>query len=125
MSAPIIMFLYAAFLAVCGFIAFAMAGFASNARTALIVGTGTAVVMIICGVLARMIHTNRTAGMIGIHVGLVLPLIFAALFGWRAYQAYADPAKFYLAVILAIMAVGSVLAFVMLLLKRPKRAMRT
>jgi hypothetical protein len=124
MTASIIMFMYAAFLAACGFAAFAMSGFAPNARTALIVGFGTAIVMAVCGVLARMISTNKTAGMIGIHAGLVLTIIFAALFGWRAWQAYADPAKLYLAVILAVMAVGSVIAFAMLLRARPRKALR-
>ena len=124
MPTPVIMFTYAVFLAACGFAAFAMAGFASNAKTALIVGCGTAAVMIICGLLAGIIKKNRTAGMIGIHAGLLLPLIFAGLFGWRAYKAYADPAKLYLAIILAIMALGSVVVFGLLLSARPKAAMR-
>jgi len=126
MKPSAILYCYAAFLALCGFAAYAMSGFAANARTALIVGFGTAVVMVIFGFLAGMIHKNRAAGMIGIHVGLVLPLVFAVLFGWRAYQAYADPAKLYLAVILAIMAVGSVIVFGLLLSARggPKAAMR-
>jgi hypothetical protein len=71
-----------------------------------------------------MIKKNKAAGMIGIHVGLILPLIFAGLFGWRAYKAYADPAKLYLAIILAIMTLGSVLAFGLLLRARPKAEMR-
>jgi hypothetical protein len=118
------MFMYAGFLAICGFAAFAMSGFASNARTAVIVGCGTAIVMFICGVLAGMIHKNKAAGMIGIHVGLLLPLVFACLFGWRAYKAYNDPAKLYLAVILAIMAAGSVIVFGLLVSARPKAAVR-
>ena len=124
MKSPAILYVYAAFLAICGLVAFAMSGFAANARTALIVGFGTAIVIAICAALAGMFHRNRTAGMIGIHVGLVLPLIFAILFGWRAWQAYADPAKLYLAVILAIMALGSVIAFIMVLRTRPSAAMR-
>jgi hypothetical protein len=124
MKSPAILFAYAAFLAACGFAAFAMSGFAANARTALIVGFGTAVVIAVCAALAGMIHKNRAAGMIGIHVGLILPLIFAGLFGWRAYKAYADPAKLYLAVILAIMALGSVMVFALLLRSRPKPASR-
>ncbi len=124
MPTPILLYLYAAFLAACGFAAFAMSGFASNAKTALIVGFGTAIVIAICGFLAGMIHKNRGAGMIGIHVGLILPLIFAGLFAWRAYKAYADPANLYLAVILAIMALGSVIVFGLLLSARPKAAMR-
>lgn len=124
MKSPAIMFMYAGFLAVCGFAAFAMSGFAANARTALIVGCGTAFVMIVCGVLAGMIHKNKAAGMIGIHAGMLLPLIFACLFGWRAWKAYADPAKLYLAVILAIMALGSVIVFGWLLSARPKAELR-
>ena len=125
MKARAILLGYAVFLAACGFVAFAMSGFAANARTALIVGFGTAVVVAICGVLAGMIDRNRTAGMIGIHAGLVLPLIFAGLFAWRAWQAYADPAKLYLAAILGIMALGSLIVFAMLLSARPKSAVRS
>jgi hypothetical protein len=126
MKSPAILYLYAAFLALCGLSAFAMSGFAANARTALIVGFGTALVIAICGVLAGMIEKSRTAGIIGIHVGLILPLVFAGLFGWRAYKTYAggDPAKLYLAVVLAIMALGSVIVFGWLLNARPKAAMR-
>lgn len=124
MKSPIIMNVYGLFLALCGFVAFALAGFAANAVTAVIVGGATAAVMIVCGALARMLSRNRALGMIGIHAGLVLPLIFAVLFGWRAWQAYADPAKLYLAVILAIMAIGSVVAFVLILRTRPAPAMR-
>jgi hypothetical protein len=126
MPTPILMVVYVAFLATCGVVAFAMSGFASNARTSLIVGFGTAAVMVTCGWLASMIKRNKAAGMIGIHVGLILPLIFAGLFGWRAYKAYADPSggKLYLATILSIMALGSILAFGLLLSARPKVEMR-
>jgi len=124
MRTPIILYLYAAFLAACGLAAFAMSGFAANARTALIVGFGTAIIIALCAWLASMIHKQKTAGMIGIHVGLILPLIFAVLFGWRAYKAYGDPSggKLYLAIILAIMALGSVIVFGLLLRARPKAA---
>ena len=124
MKARAILLGYAAFLAICGFVAFAMSGFAANARTALIVGCGTAVVIAICGVMAGMIHRNRTAGMIGIHVGLVLPLLFAGAFGFRAYSTFNGgvPEKRYLAIILSVMAVGSILAFIAMLMMRPKSA---
>jgi predicted transporter len=124
MKSPAILALYAVFLAACGLAAFAMSGFAANARTALIVGFGTAFVIAICALLANMFHKNKAAGMIGIHAGLILPLIFAGLFGWRAWKSYADPAKLYLAVILAVMSLGSVIVFAMLVKARPKAAMR-
>lgn len=124
MKSPVILAGYAVFLAACGFAAYAMSGFAANARTALIVGFGTAVVIGVCALLARMIQSNKAAGMIGIHLGLILPLIYAGLFGWRAFKSYADPAKLYLAVILVIMALGSVIVFAMLLKARPVPASR-
>jgi uncharacterized membrane protein len=121
------MFLYAAFLLLCGLIAFAWSGFAANAKTALIVGGATAVVMALCAWLASMLHRNRAAGMIGVHAGLILPLVFAALFGWRAFKTFTggDASKQYLAVILSIMAVGSVIAFIAILKTRPPASQRT
>lgn len=126
MKSPMIMFGYAAFLFACGLTAFAMAGFESRAKTALIVGASTAAIMVICGLLARMIHARRGLGMIGIHAGLVLPLLFAALLGWRAYKTFAHGGdeKRYLAVILTIMVAASVAAFVAILLTRPPKAQR-
>lgn len=123
MQSSRIMFAYAAFLVICGFVAFAMAGFAASAKTALIVAGICAVLMIIAGVLARMIHSSRVAGMIGIHAGMVLPVIFAVAFamqGWKAWQLYqSGQRELYLPVILLVMLVGSVIAFVMILRTRP------
>jgi len=127
MKSPKLMFTYAAFLLICGLAAFAMANFNwTHAKTALIVGAGTGLAMVICGALAKCLPRNRAAGMIGIHVGLVLPLVFAFLFGWRAYKTFSTggEAKRYLAIILAIMAIGSVIAFVAIALTRPKPADR-
>jgi hypothetical protein len=61
-----------------GYLTFISAPPASNAWTALLVpGIGAAAV-IACVVMATRIGTNRTLGMVGIHVGLVLPLVMAA-----------------------------------------------
>jgi hypothetical protein len=125
MKSPRIMYAYAVFLVVCGVIAFAMARQGSNPATALVVSSITAAVMVICAAMAGAIHRNRTVGMIGIHAGLILPVIYGALFAMRAYKAFGgDESKRYLAIILAIMAVGSVIAFLALLATRPKMADR-
>jgi hypothetical protein len=121
------MFFYALFLAVCGFAAFGLAGFDwAHAKTALIVGLGTAAVIVVCALLAGMLARNRAAGMIGIHLGLVLPLLFAAMFAWRAYKTFdtGGDEKRYLAIVLTVMAAGSLIAFIAILMTRPKKADR-
>jgi hypothetical protein len=128
MKSPGIMFVYALFLAASGFTAFALAGFDwTHAKTALIVGLGTAAAMVLCAALASMYPRNKPAAMVGIHVGLVLPLVFAGLFGWRSYKTFSTggDAKLYLAIVLAVMAVGSLVAFILIAMKRPNLAARS
>lgn len=126
MKSPRLMYAYAAFLVICGFVAYFMAPPNAKAATALIVSSGTAALVVICAAMAGAIYRKRTVGMIGIHAGLVLPLLFAILFAARAYKAYSggDPDKRYLAIILTVMAVGSVIAFVALLMTRPNLEQR-
>jgi len=50
----------------------------SNAWTALFVPAIGAAAVLACVFLAARIHTSRTLGMVGIHLGLVLPLLMAA-----------------------------------------------
>lgn len=122
MKSPKIMYGYAAFLVICGLVAFAWSGFASNAMTAVYVGGGSALLMVICGLMGAQINKNRTVGMIGIHAGLVLPIMYLLAFGGRAYSAFTTGGeeKRYLAIILSIMAAGSIIAFFMILKARPK-----
>jgi len=151
---------YAVFLVAGGLIAFLMAPPNANATTALLVPSIAAGLMLVSAVLASLLHRSKPAGMIGIHAGLVLPLIFAlgigqrALATWSAVGDYRDqreayeaaepqPESFeaflearveagtvpedvpdhdkaYLAVILTVLALGSVGAFALLLVQRPK-----
>lgn len=108
---------------VCGFAAFALSNFERKAITALIVGGVAGVLMIICAAMANNLLRNRTVGMIGIHAGLVLPAVFALLFGWRAmsaYQAYQLGTRpLHLFTVLLVMAIGSAIAFVLVLRSRP------
>jgi hypothetical protein len=118
------MFAYAVFLVICGAIAFFMAPANTKAATALIVPSVAAALMVVFATMAAKLPRNRTVGMIGVHVGLVLPLLFAVAFAARAYGAFGNPDKRYLAIILTVMAIGSVIAFVLILLARPKPADR-
>lgn len=74
----IAMIAYALALLGIGALTFLSAPPAANALTALIVPGIGAVLAIACVILAFQIHTKRTLGMIGIHVGLVVPVILAA-----------------------------------------------
>lgn len=49
----------------------------ANALTALIISILAAVFMTTCAILSLMIESRRTLGMIGIHLGLILPLVIA------------------------------------------------
>ena len=128
MKSPKLMFIYAAFLLMCGVVAFALAHFEWKAKTALIVSGATAALMIICGLMAQATHRQKVIGMIGIHLGMVLPLVFAAAFAfqaWKSWQKYQlGERHLYLPVIVAIMSIGSVVAFIAILKTRPPKSMR-
>ena len=70
------MLVYAVCLFISGFVTMSVAPPGSNPATALIIPTVMAALMIAAGVLSLMINSNRKLGMIGIHVGLALPLLF-------------------------------------------------
>ena len=125
------MLAYAGFLLLCGVVAFAGSGFSvERGLTALIVPGACAAVMAVCAALAARYASNRTVGMIGIHLGLGFPLLFAAAVGWRAvlaWQSQASPetAKpLALAIVLTVVALGSVVAFVAILRTRPPASAR-
>ena len=113
-----ILYAYAIFLVACGAASFALSGFRANARSGLIVSGATGLTMCLCAYLSR-VSAPLLQRKIGIHLGLVLPLILAALFGWRAYLASAAPETMYLAAILGVMAAGSVLTVALLVVHKP------
>jgi hypothetical protein len=123
MKSPRIMFFYAGFLFLAGFVAFAMAGFERRAATAIMMGTLTALLMTACGVMAKMLTRKPAVGMFGIHAGLVLPLLFSFTFLWRAMEAYAgwaaEEKPFHLPWLLGVMAIVSGMAFGAILMTRP------
>ncbi len=88
--AAIIMFLYAIVVFAVSLLAYLIAPPGANAATAVASGGTSAVLMCVMAGLSLMIHKNRTLGMIGIHVGMVLPLVLAGVFLWRMPIAYRD-----------------------------------
>jgi len=87
MKAAILMILYALGLAFAGFTAFGLAPEGANAITALAVPAVAGGLMVVCAVLSLRIKSNYKQGMIGIHIGLVLPLLYALAFGMRGSAA--------------------------------------
>lgn len=86
-KAAISMFVYAVLLVDAGVFAYLIAPPEANAATALIVPAACALLMTLCGIASLMLRKNRAIGMIGIHAGLILPLVFAAAIGSRALAA--------------------------------------
>lgn len=72
------MLVYAVCLLISGWVTMSVAPPGSKPTTAFIIPAIAAALSITAAVLALMIKSNRKLGMIGVHVGLVLPLIFAA-----------------------------------------------
>lgn len=120
MKAAQVMYGYAGVLILGGVIAFLIAAIEKVQLTALIpVGMGA--IMIVCGVMAGMYKRNQKMGMIGIHAGLVLPLVYGAMFAYLAYsRATADEPKMYLVTIFVVLAVASFVSLGLLVSLRPK-----
>lgn len=88
LKAVAILVLYAVLVIALGILAYSDAPEAANKATALIVPIAVAVVSLACAVMALLIHKHRTVGMIGIHLGIVIPLLVAVAVGHRAYVAH-------------------------------------
>lgn len=87
LKSPGAMALYAAVLLAGGLIAFFLTPDGARPRPALTVPGSCAITMLLCAAMASLIHKSKPLGMIGIHLGLVMPLLLAVGFGWRAVRA--------------------------------------
>ncbi|MEM9064330.1 MAG: hypothetical protein AAGB51_02450 [Planctomycetota bacterium] len=165
MQAPTLMLIYAAGMLAGGGTAFMLAPPQANPVTALLVPGIAAGLMSLCAMASAIITRNKLVGMIGVHLGLIFPLLFAggmvpralaageasaqytelaqayqtetgasadadiqAFESWqRARDSEAEPVlydKAYLKTTLWALSAWSVLAFIAILLKRPKPAQR-
>lgn len=114
---------YALDLFILGFIAFALSGFEGKAKSALIASGATGGLVLIMGVLSAL--RPYAVKMVGIHAGLLLPLLYTVLFSWRAWASYKGDAPVHVPVIIGLMALSSLATFVLLLAMRPTREART
>ncbi len=93
-TAVVLMIVYAVLLLDGGATAFASSPPGASAATALIVPAACALLMLVCAGLSSMLGRSKAAGMIGIHLGLVLPLVFAVAIGARALSTTAATTEY-------------------------------
>jgi len=98
---------YGTFLIVCGVVGWVAAGFTANARTAIVAGSATGLLMITLGILALKLPPAGSRA--AIWAAAVFALLFTGVFTWRASIAWGGlPEKLYVAVLLSTMALASV-----------------
>ncbi|MEX0742002.1 MAG: hypothetical protein WD079_04335 [Phycisphaeraceae bacterium] len=114
---------YGFFLIACGLAAWAIAGFESRAVTAIIVGGATGTIAILMGILSAA--NNHKIMMVGIHLGMAIIGLFAILFavvaGRRWPGALEGDVPMYLPITITIMALGSIVALIMVIRQRPAK----
>lgn len=110
------------FLIGCGFLGWTAAGFTAKAKTAILSGSMSGLMMVAMGILSASLKPMPAA--IGRYGGLALPVFFTAIFSWRAvigWQAYAaGQPKLYVAILLSSMAAASLAIFALLLTERTR-----
>ncbi|EGD76491.1 hypothetical protein PTSG_07608 [Salpingoeca rosetta] len=110
---------YAGFLFVMGFLGFAMGNFQSKAKSAIIVGSACSLLQVI----AYFLHISSSMSGAGLMIAKAFMTVNTALFAWRAYLAWQSPEKQHVAILVAVMALGSLAALTVLALtpSAPKR----
>lgn len=96
--------------------------------TPLIFTVGPALLMLLMAFMSRRIDRSKAVGMIGIHLGMLLPIVFGiayATVGWGRFTAWQAGEKPFLNVLLfAAMVVASLLATIGIVRARPSKAAR-
>lgn len=96
--------------------------------TPLIFTVGPALLMLLMAFMSRRIDRSKAIGMIGIHLGMLLPIVFGiayATVGWGRFTAWQAGEKPFLNVLLfAAMVLASLLATIGIVKARPSKAAR-
>ncbi|MHC4833598.1 MAG: hypothetical protein ACYTFH_06890 [Planctomycetota bacterium] len=101
---------------------------AAPSLTPLIFTIGPAVLMLLMAWMSRMIERSKPLGMIGIHLGMVLPVVFGiayATVGWGRFTAWQAGEKPFANVVLFVaMVLASLIATIGILKARPSKDAR-
>jgi len=106
-----LLLIYSSFLLVSGLIGFALAGFKGKAKSSIIMGVATAVLMLVG---AYAYHPSSPSILRRSASSLVplLVFLFACIFAWRAHLIWNVQEKQWLVLLLAIMSIFSWFVFV-------------
>jgi hypothetical protein len=105
------------FLAVCGAYGAKMSGW--TAMHSLYSGAGGGLALALCGLLS--VGGTKKKYMIGVHIGLLLQLLFTGVFALQSYRSYGVPAKADRFPLFVTMAGGSVIALGLMRALKPKK----
>jgi hypothetical protein len=80
---------FGVFLVVAGVVGWASTGFTSRGKTAIVMGSATGTIMLLCGVAAGSVKWRT----LGERVGLGFAVMFGGVFVWRAVMAWLQVAE--------------------------------
>ena len=111
--------LYGLFLVACGGAGAWLHNWEKKAMHSLYAGLGGCVSMVICGILAA--SNIKILVAVGVHLALVLMLVFIVVFGVQAFKSTGDPDKFDRLVLFLVMGIGSAMALGKAISMKPKK----
>jgi hypothetical protein len=107
------------FLAGCGIYGSSKAGWAAKAMHSAYAGAGGGAALAVCA--AMSVAGTKRLYMIGVHVGLLLQLMFTGVFVLQAYKSYGVPEKADRFPLFVAMGAGSVVALGLMRALKPKK----
>eukprot|EP00747_Dinoflagellata_sp_TGD_P168985 gnl/TRDRNA2_/TRDRNA2_196732_c0_seq1.p1 gnl/TRDRNA2_/TRDRNA2_196732_c0~~gnl/TRDRNA2_/TRDRNA2_196732_c0_seq1.p1 ORF type:complete len:136 (+),score=20.77 gnl/TRDRNA2_/TRDRNA2_196732_c0_seq1:44-451(+) len=110
---------YGVAIAICGAAGAALHGFEKKAMHSLYSGLGCLVAMLLCGGLS--LTGKRVPIAIGVHVGLLLKVVFLLVFCIQAAKSMGNPEKFDRLVLFVIMAAFTVAGLAGAMVFKPKK----
>jgi len=115
----VMLIFYGLFLVVCGSAGAWLHNFEKKAMHSLYAGLGGSLAMLACGLFAA--SNIKVLVAIGVHLALVLMLIFIAVFSIQAFKSYGNPEKFDRLVLFVVMGLGSGVALAKAISMKPKK----
>ena len=107
------------FLAGCGLYGAAASGWAPQVMHSAYAGLGSCAALCISSALS--ISGTKRLYMIGVHIGLLLQMVFTGVFALQSYKAYGDPAKADRLPLFMLMTAGSAASLGLMFLLKPKK----
>ena len=120
LAVALVLLAHGAFLAGCGYYGAAQYDFAPKAMHSLYSGAGGGAVLALCGVMSM--SGSYKLYMIGVHIALLLQLLFVVVFAVQAFRSYGVPEKEDRFMLFVEMGLGSAVALALMVVFKPKKA---